>query len=122
MRRIAARSDDHEIVAHDVAAVDTKAVGHELVFSDAIVNQERVGIAARADACAEPAARTATRKATKRIMLTTSRPARPGDGPSKPISANQPWFTIISLLNVANVAKSLILTKDQSILLVVVVA
>jgi len=49
MRRIAARSDDHEIVVHDVAAVVTKAVGHELVFSDAIVNQERVGIAARAD-------------------------------------------------------------------------
>src|SRR6516225_9319451 len=54
----------------------------------------------RSSACAEPAARTATSKATQRIMLTTSRPAHPGDSPSKPISANQPWFTIISLLHV----------------------
>src|SRR5262249_14404964 len=110
-------------------AVDAKPVGHELVFSGAVVNQERVGIAAapmasacpvptattwtvmpvaavkigrmwpnnpeswvdvvelsvmnRSSACAEPAARTATSKATKRIMLTTSRPAHPGDGSSK---------------------------------------
>jgi hypothetical protein len=37
----------------------------------------------RSSACAEPAARTATSKATKRIMPTTSRPAHPGDSSSK---------------------------------------
>ena len=49
MRRIAARSDDHEIVVHDVAAVDAVAISDEFIFSDAIVNQQRVGIAAGAD-------------------------------------------------------------------------
>jgi hypothetical protein len=49
MRRIAARSDDHEVLVHDVAAIDAKPVGDELVFPDAVVNQERVGVAAGAD-------------------------------------------------------------------------
>ena len=37
--RIGLGSHDHEVVVHDVTAIDTKSVGHELVFSDAIVNQ-----------------------------------------------------------------------------------
>ena len=49
MRRIAVRTDNDEIVVHHVAAVDAKAVGDELVLADPIVDQERIGVAARAD-------------------------------------------------------------------------
>ena len=49
MRRIGIRPDNDEIVVHHVAAIDAKAVGDELVLADAIMNQERIGVAARAD-------------------------------------------------------------------------
>ena len=49
MRRIGVGSDDDEIVVHHVAAVDAKTVGDKLVLADAIVNQQRIGVAARAD-------------------------------------------------------------------------
>ena len=49
MRRIGIRPDDDEIVVHHVAAVDAEAVGDELVLADAIVDQQRIGIAAHAD-------------------------------------------------------------------------
>ena len=48
-RRIGARPDNDEIVVHHVAAIDAVAVGDELVLADAIVDQQRIGIAARAD-------------------------------------------------------------------------
>ena len=41
--------DDDEIVVHHVAAIDAEAVGDELVLADAIMHQERIGVAARAD-------------------------------------------------------------------------
>ena len=49
MRRIGIGPDNDEIVVHHVAAIDAKTVGDELVLADAIVDQERIGVAARAD-------------------------------------------------------------------------
>ena len=49
MRRIGVRPDNDEIVVHHVAAIDAKTVGDELVLADPIVDQERIGVAARAD-------------------------------------------------------------------------
>ena len=47
--RVGFRSDNHEVVVHHVAAIDAVAVGHELVLACAIMHQQRIGIAARAD-------------------------------------------------------------------------
>ena len=49
MRRIGIGPDNDEIVVHHVAAVDAKAVGDELVLADPVVDQQRIGVAARAD-------------------------------------------------------------------------
>jgi hypothetical protein len=43
------RPHDDEIVVHHVAAIDAETVGDEFVLAGAIVYQERVGVAARAD-------------------------------------------------------------------------
>src|SRR5437763_2986201 len=49
MRRIAIRSDNDEVVIHNVAAVDAEPVGNKFVLSGAIVNKERVSVTASAN-------------------------------------------------------------------------
>ena len=46
---IACRPGDHEVVVHDVAAVDAVAVGDELILAGAVVHEQRVGVAPRPD-------------------------------------------------------------------------
>ena len=49
MRRIGLRSDQHEVVEHHFAPVDAVAVRNKLVLADPVMDEQRVGIAARAD-------------------------------------------------------------------------
>src|SRR6516165_11874011 len=48
MGRIAAGSDNDEIIVHHVAAVNAGTIGDKLVLADAIMHQKRIGIAAGA--------------------------------------------------------------------------
>ena len=49
LRGIGLRSDQHEVVVHDVAPIDAGAFGDELVLGRAIVHEHDVGVAATAD-------------------------------------------------------------------------
>jgi len=47
MGRVAAWTDNDEVVVHHVAAVDAEPIGDELVLSRPIVDEKRVGVASR---------------------------------------------------------------------------